>query len=179
MRRLVWLLRWRASQLAFSLGLVLVTAALAFTWLTVRPLEQHLQALERARALEPQVELARMEDEMARRNNPRYQLASFYRHFAASGSIADVLAKLYGVAKANGIEMQRAEYRMLNVSNRQLNRLQVIVPVQGDYRTMRVFIARALRELPTMSLDHVQFQRKAIGDSVVDAQLTFSFHLAR
>jgi hypothetical protein len=179
MKRLAWLLWWRASQLALSLGLVVLAAALAFSWLTLRPLEQHLAALTHAQSLQPQVRLSRMEREMARPDGPRHQLAGFYRHFEAGGSITDLLAKLYDVAKASGIEMQRADYRMLNVAHRKLNRYQIIVPVQGDYRTMRVFIASALRELPTMSLDHVQFQRKAIGDRVVDAQVTFSFHLPR
>lgn len=179
MRRLGWLLRWRASQIALSLGLVLLAATVAFSWLNLRPLEQHLATLKHAQSLQPQARLTRIEREMSREQSPRHQLAGFYRHFEESGSITELLGKLYNVAKASGIEMQRADYRMLNVAHRKLARYQVIVPVQGDYRTMRVFISTALRELPTMSLDHVQFQRKAIGDRIVEAQLTFSFHLPR
>jgi hypothetical protein len=179
MNRLVWLLRWRGAELALCAGLALAAAALAFTWASVKPLERRLDALQRARAAQPQTDLVRVEDEMARQSSPRQQLASFYGYFSRGGSITDSLAKLYDVAKANGLEMPRAEYRMSSAANAKLARYQVVVPLQGTYSTIRTFMMSALRELPTMSIDHVQFQRKAVGDPAVDAQLTFSFHIAR
>jgi hypothetical protein len=178
-KRLAWLLRRRAAQLALWLGLALVAASQAFTWLGVKPLEQRLESLEHARDSKPKAELVRIEEELARQSSPRVQLATFYGYFARGDNITDLLGKLYGIAKANGLEMQRAEYRMSAVANRKLDRYQVIIPMQGSYSSIRIFIGAALRELPTMSLDHVQFQRKAVGDNVVDGEISFSFHLAR
>jgi HAMP domain-containing protein len=177
--RIVWLLRWRGAELALWIGLAFIAAALGFTWASVKPLEKRLDTLERARHAQPQSEVQRVEDEMARQNSPKQQLASFYDYFAAGGSITESLAKLYDAAKANGLEMPRAEYRMLSAPTARLARYQVVVPLQGDYSTIRTFMMNALRDLPTMSLDHVQFQRKAVGESAVDCQLTFSFHIAK
>jgi hypothetical protein len=178
-KRLLWLLRWRTSRVVLCAGLALLVAAQAFTWTAVKPLEKRLEALERARSVEPKAQLARMDDELARQSSPRHQLASFYGYFARTDNVTEQLSKLYDIAKANGLEMQRAEYRMSSVANRKLKRYQVVIPIQGSYRSMRAFIASALRELPTMSLDHVQFQRKAVGENTVDGQVSFSFHLAR
>jgi uncharacterized small protein (DUF1192 family) len=177
--RATWLVRWRAPQLALWIGLALVAASQAFTGVAVRPLEERIALLERDRATRPQTEIQRIDAELERQTSPRQQLASFYGFFTRGQNITEQLAKLYDIAKANGLEMQRAEYRMSSVANRKLDRYQVIVPLQGSYSAIRVFVAAALRELPTMSLDHVQFQRKAVGESTVDGQITFSFHLAR
>ena len=179
MNRIVWILRSRASLAALWMGVALAAASQVYAWLAISPLEQRLAAIEVERASRPQAQAARVEDEVARQNSPTVQLASFYGFFAREETITDQLAKLYDIAKANGLEMQRAEYRMLGATNRKLDRYQVVVPMQGSYSTIRVFITAALRELPTMSLDHVQFQRKAVGDTAVDGQLTFSFHRAK
>lgn len=179
MNRLIWWLRRRAPQLALWAGLVLVAVAQAFNWFGVRPLEQRLEVLEQARNVKREGQLARVEDDLARQSSPRSRLASFYGYFARGDTLTDLLAKLYGVSKASGVEMQRAEYRLNSRPERMLDSYQVIVPVRGSYQTIREFIVRALRELPTMSLDQMQFQRKAVGDSAVDAQISFTFHLPK
>ena len=179
MRRVLWLLRWRTGEIALAAGLLLLAGAAAFTFFAVRPLEQRLAALERARHAQPQAELARIDEELAHEKSPKVQLAAFYGYFRRGGSITEQLGKLYELAKANGLEMQRAEYRMVSGPQRKLDRYQVVVPMQGSYATIRAFTTAALRDLPTMSVDHVQFQRKAIGEKAVEGQITFSFHLAR
>lgn len=179
MKRLVWLLRWRARELALWTGLLLVAAALAFNWLAVRPLEQRIAALEREQGTQREGRLASMDHELARESSPRMRLASFYAYFARGDKLPDLLAKLHAIAEASGVQMQRAEYRMLSQSERQLDRYQINMPIHGSYRNVRVFIAGALRELPTLSMDQVQFQRQGVGDNAVDAQISFSFHLAK
>ena len=72
-----------------------------------------------------------------------------------------------------------AEYRLSSSGEQRLLRYQVVLPVSGTYRMIRVFVARALRELPTMSLDLVQLERETIGDTTVEAQISFTFHLPR
>jgi hypothetical protein len=179
MKRLAWLLRWRSPHIALWLGLALAAGSQAFTWIAVRPLEQRVASIQLERSAKPHADLVRIDVELERDSSPRAQLASFYGHFARGGAITDQLGKLYAVAKANGLEMQRADYRMGSSASARLERYQVVVPMQGNYAAIRAFVTAALRELPTMSLDNVQFQRKAIGDNVVEGQITVSFHLAR
>ena len=177
MNRLVWLLRARGAELALWVGLALAVASQAYLWLAVEPLQQRIEALQRERNSKPQAELVRIDH--ALETSPRQQLASFYGFFARGKNVTEQLAKLYDVAKANGLEMQRADYRMTSVSGAKLDRYQIVVPMQGSYSTIRAFVSAALRELPTMSVDQVQFQRKAIGDNTVDGQISFSFHVPK
>ena len=51
------------------------------------------------------------------------------------------------------------------------------LPVQGPYPLIRAFVSAVLRELPTVSLEQIQFQRKDVADGSVDAQISFIFHL--
>jgi hypothetical protein len=179
MNRVVWLLRARGSQLALWTGIALCVASQAYLWLAVQPLQERIESLQRERNAKPQAELVRIDHELERQTSPHQQLASFYGFFAGGRNVTEQLAKLYEIAKANGLEMQRAEYRMTSVSGSKLDRYQVVVPMQGSYSTIRAFVSSALRDLPTMSVDQVQFQRKAIGDSVVDGQISVSFHVPR
>lgn len=179
MNRVIWLLRRRGAQLALWAGIALIGGSLAFNWLGVKPLEERVAALESARSLKREGQHGRLEDELSRPGSPGVQLANFYEYFSRDDSLTDLLAKLHAVAAASELEMKRAEYRMSSLRDRKLDRYQVIVPIRGSYRTIRIFVAGALRELPTMSLDQVQFQRKEIGDDVVDAQISFTFHLSK
>jgi hypothetical protein len=75
--------------------------------------------------------------------------------------------------------MTHADYRLTSQPDRKIDRYQMILPVHGSYPTVRAFITASLRAMPMMSLDQVQFERKNVGDGAVDAQITFTFHLAR
>jgi hypothetical protein len=51
--------------------------------------------------------------------------------------------------------------------------------VQGSYPSIRAFVSTVLRELPTVSLEQIQFQRKDVADGTVDTQISFVFHLSK
>ena len=179
MKRVLWLLRRHGSAIALWAGLALIVASLALQWFGIAPLEARVEALERARSGQREGQLARAESALAQPGGARMQLAGFYGYFERGERLTDLLAKLHVVGKGSGIELARAEYRMHSTPERKLDRYQVILPIRGSYQAIRVFVATALRELPTVSLDQVQFQRKEVGDPTVDAQVSFSFHLAR
>jgi len=86
---------------------------------------------------------------------------------------------VHAIARTLGLEITRADYRMVSQPERKLDRYQMIVPINGNYQAIRAFITAVLRELPTMSLDQVQFQRKEVGDAAVDTQISFSFYLIK
>lgn len=177
MKRIAWLLRRHAPTLALWGGIGLAAAALLVNTLAIKPLEEQQQALERAQEQRRNSQQARLQGQ--RSSGPQQQLAAFYAHFEQGGSLTTMLARLHAVAKASGLEMARGEYRMSSSAERKLDRYQVTLPISGSYKTIRVFVSRALRELPTLSLDLVQFQRRSIADGVVEAQVTFTFHLPK
>lgn len=179
MNRLRWLLGRRGSEIALGAGGLLIVVALALQALVVGPLEQRVDSLLVDRKGPRDGALDRLGDELARNESPRAQLASFYDHFARGERLADRLARVYTIAHSLNVEMKHADYRLIGQPDRKIDRYQMILPVQGSYPTVRAFITASLREMPTMSLDQVQFQRKNVGDGAVDAQITFTFYLAR
>jgi len=178
-KRARWLLRRYASTASLWGGLALVLASLALQGWAIRPLEAQLEALESAGSGAREGRITGAGHVLEQNSGPRAQLAAFYGYFDRGDKLTELLATLHVVGKSTGIEVKRADYRMTSSPERRLDRYQVVMPVRGSYRSVRLFIATALRELPTMSLDQVQFQRKEIGDTTVDAQVSFTFHLAR
>ncbi len=179
MNRLAWLLRRHASTLALCVGAALAAAAMALHGLAVRPLQQTLDALQAQPKGAREGRLERLGDDLARQDSPSAQLASFYAYFNTDDRLTDSLAKVYAVARSLGLEMKRADYRLNSQPGRKLDRYQMTVPIQGSYTAIRAFVTAVLRAQPTMALEQVQFQRKDIGDPIVDAQVSFTFYLAR
>ena len=177
MKKLLWLARRHAAEIALWSGIVLGVLALIADNAVVQPLQQQQQALQDAHDLGGD---GTRGGAAARAGTPAQQLADFYAHFEHSPKLTELLARLNSIAKASGLELASAEYRLSSSGGEQrLLRYQVVLPVSGSYKMIRVFVARALRELPTMSLDLVQLERETIGDTTVEAQISFTFHLPR
>lgn len=179
MTRLAWLMRRHGATMALWAGLVLSAAALAVHALAVRPLQQRLDALQAQPKGARESRLEQLGDDLVREDSPRAQLDSFYAYFATDDHLADNLAKVYAVARSLGLELKRADYRLISQPGRRIDRYQMVVPMQGHYTTIRAFVSTVLRAQPTLALEQVQFQRKDVGDPIVDAQISFTFYLAR
>ena len=179
MNRFAWLFRRHAATLALWAGWLLAAVALALHTLAVRPLQERLDALQVQPKGPREGKLERLGDDLARQDSPRNQLASFYAYFTHDETLTDSLAKVYAIARSLGLEMKRAEYRLNSQPGRRLDRYQMIVPIQGSYTILRAFVTAVLRAQPTMALEQVQFQRKDIGENLVDAQISFTFYLAK
>ena len=174
MNRAAWLLRRHASTIALGAGLALALFALAVQQLVLPPLAAQLQALRSDAEREAPARQA-----LERPDGARAQLAAFYRHFDRGLGLADHLGTLHGAALQAGIAFNRADYRLATAPDRRLDRYQIVLPVRGSYPAIRSFIALTLHDLPTVSLDQVQLQRREVGETEVDAQLVFTLHLAR
>lgn len=179
MKRLLWLLRRRGSYIALWLGLSLCAAALALHGLAVKPLQRRVVELQAQAQAPREGMLAKLGDELAREDDPQTQLAGFYSFFAREDPLVDRLAQVHAVARGLGLEIRRAEYRLNSHADRKLDRYQMVVPIQGHYTTIRRFVTTVLREQPTLSLEQISFQRKGIGESAVDAQVSFTLYLGK
>ena len=177
MKRIVWLLRRHGATLALWTGAVLVAAALSLHWLVVRPLTQRVDALQTQREGPRAGALQRMGDALVSTESPRARLDTFYRHFEGDKGLSDRLARVHAIAGKLGLELKRADYRLDSQPGRRLDRYQMTLPVQGPYPLIRAFVSAVLRELPTVSLEQIQFQRKDVADGSVDTQISFIFHL--
>jgi hypothetical protein len=84
----------------------------------------------------------------------------------------------HDAAKATGLIVKRVEYRMLEERRSGLQQYQIMMPVAASYPNIRQFVSLALAKVPAMSLDHIGFQRKKIGEATVEAELRFTLFLA-
>jgi hypothetical protein len=174
MPRLLWWLRRRGRGAAMVAGVLLALAGAALQMFGTRDLEARLEAIEDSIGVRPAGPAPDLRTE-----SPRMQLAAFYRHFERPDPVTDHLATLYVLARQSGLVLDAAEYRLQRNTDRKFDRYQVVLPLTGSYGSVRVFVTAALREIPTMSVDQLQFRRQEIGDSQIDAQVSLSFHLAR
>lgn len=179
MNRLTWLLQRRSTQLALWTGVALISVSLALHGLVVKRLEQRVEALQVKRDGPRDAMLERLGDDLARQDSPHAQLTSFYGYFARDEGLTHRLARVHAIARSLGLEIKRAEYRLNSQPERKLDRYQMIVPIEGSYLMVRAFVTAVLAALPTLSLEQVQFQRRDVADGAVDAQISFTFYLAK
>ena len=179
MTRLSWLLQRRGEAIALGLGVALVAVALAMHHVLVTPLAERVDALQSERAAGRERRVERLDDALARPASPAAQLAAFHAHFAHDPPLAERLVRLHGIAAEQGLELEQAEYRLASPPNSRLDRYQMVLPLAAPYPQVRAFVAAALREMPTLSLDAIRLQRPDVAEGAATAQITFTFFVAR
>jgi hypothetical protein len=160
------------------LALVVLGAASVFQGYAVNPAEKRLEALEQsiaARAPKARAQPLRLtaQDDVAGR------LGQFYAFFDGELSYVDWLARFYAAAASSGIAAPRVEYRSVEPTGVPLVLHEVSIPVTGDYARIRAFAESVLNNVPVASLDRVTFRRARASDVEVEADLRFTFYLAK
>jgi hypothetical protein len=102
----------------------------------------------------------------------------FFKYFQRHDRADELLARLYGIATASGLELKAADYR-LGAGTQPLTRYQITVPVTGSYTQVRAFLEAALAEIPVMSLDQASFRRKTANEGRIEAELVLTLHMGR
>ena len=173
-----------------SLALLAVTAM--FFSLVLKPLQERNVALESS--------LARNAGRTAE-GQPAAgggKLERFYDRLGTNEAPTDWLAKLYGIGKATGVELQSGSYRSVspaaaansatagNGAERpgaggggRIERYEIVLPVAGSYPQLREFLKRALIEIPVLSLDQLTLKRESRDDGAVHAELKMTLHLVK
>jgi len=170
MKRLAWLIDHASARLLGALAFVLLGVAATLHLAVLAPLQARLDHLQaRAATAGPAVTGA---GEDAGR-----QLQTFYRHFGDGNTLPDHLARLYQVALTTGITLRQAEYRLVRERDSHLKRYQIVLPIQGSYPSVRLFVSATLEALPNAALDQVSFERRRIDDRSVDAQVRLTLYL--
>jgi hypothetical protein len=167
----------RRIPAVFACALLLLCALLQVT--VIRPMQdQALQARERAARSDERARMQRaMQAQLSRDEDPARQLQLFYGFFDTGLKLPDALARLHNAASAQGIALDQGEYRLSKDRDGGLLRYQIALPVHGAYPSIRKFVARALRELPSAALDQISFERAKIGENYIDAQVRLTLYL--
>ncbi len=106
-------------------------------------------------------------------------LADFYGSFPPSARLPDLLEKVYAAADRQELKLDQGEYRVIRDNAGGLMQFQILFPVKGTYPQIRKFVAAALADVPTLSLDSIEFERQKVGDPNVEAKVKLVVYLGR
>ena len=160
-----------------SLGggsLLLIGCALVFHLLALQPLEARRNALEEQVALRT----PRSAEVETSARGPVAKLGRFYDFFESAEAVPGQLARLHAIGKATGIELGAAEYRVHEAGPRMAH-YEIVLPVNAGYSQLRVFLRKALHELPMLSLDRISIRSERPGDGRVQADVRLTLHRVR
>lgn len=160
-------------------GVGLAIMAVVLLGSALLPAQARLEAgrTEEARLREQQ---RRIEAGLEKRaQTPRERLEGFYALFPAQTDAAAALEKVYAAALARGVTLPRGEYALTPEPKSGLVQYRMVLPVSGSYEQIRGFIAEALRNVPSLALDDIEFQRERIGDAQLEAKIHMTLYLAR
>lgn len=170
MKRVAWFLDHVGARALGGLAVVLLGVA-ATLHVAVLPAQQaRLDRLQAEAAVAAPVAAGPAQD-------AGRQLQDFYRHFGNGDTLPDHLARLYQIARTSGLSLRQAEYRLVRERDSHLKRYQIVLPIQGTYPAVRLFVSATLEALPNAALDQVSFERRRIDDRNVDAQVRLTLYL--
>jgi Tfp pilus assembly protein PilO len=152
-----------------SLGVIAITAL--FVNLVLQPMQDKNRRIESSIAKHAR----QVSPDQGGSASVGEKLAGLYKFLERSEAPTDWLAKLYGIGKATGVELQSANYRTPQASGR-VERYEIVLPVAGNYLQIREFLNRALAEIPVLSLDQMTLRRESRNDGAVQAELRLTLH---
>jgi len=152
-----------------AIGMLLF--CIAFEVGSLRPAERELAALRQAAERRGTFEAARARP--ATPANPGYQ--RFYAQFPPLDQLPRELEHLYGLARAAGVDLPRADYR-LDDRGAPLAAYRVTLPLRGPYARIRAFLGATLQAMPTAAVDALLLERKKPDDAEIDAQLRLTLY---
>lgn len=164
------LMLWRARRVLRQLGwagvsgLVLVAFAAGYYVTSYAPLQA--QVHQQQRLLSMSSAEMRRPDADEEQGNPTRQLDAFYARLRAPDAVPEVVRRLHRGARDSGLTFVRGDYRPARDPSGKLLRYQITLPVRGAYPKVRKFLARALRDEPTLALDGVGFQTERSGGTL-------------
>lgn len=160
-----------------TVGIGVWAMAAAFHFSAVLPAQQRLDEARLA-AASLQQRIARAGRQLAAGERPAgEQLAAFYRAFPDERTSPEWIGRIAATAERCGLSLDQGEYRPARDSVGRLTRLQMTLPVRGEYRQIRRFLASTGTAVPIVSLEQVQFERQKVGDPQVDATIRLVLYL--
>jgi hypothetical protein len=136
----------------------------------VRPMERELQAqqavAERLKTRTPLQLVSRDRGEDLRR---------FYSLFPTMDQLPRELERVYTMARTANLQVQQGEYR-LDARGAGLIAYRVTFPIRGTYGQLRQFVDTTLKDMSTVALETLRFERKKAGDAQLDAQVRLTMY---
>lgn len=160
-------------------GAVLLAAAAAGTVFVVMP---GIESRERAEQhmLRAQAQAAAvLRGEVHIAQPPARQLDEFHAGLPAQPAATKAIDGLYAAADAEKISLARGEYALAVEQGTDMARYQILLPVRGSYAQLRRFIDTAIAQVPGLSVEDLDLQRKAVSDTELEGRIRMTLYLSR
>jgi len=157
------------------LGVLLLLFAAAFYALGVQPTRARVAVLEAERA--QLTARLRGRGPAAEPATQGTQLANFYGFFPAAAALPELLRTIQHAAEANGLRLEKGEYRLNHERGFPLARYLVTLPLRGGYGDVRGFVNAVLDTVPAAALEDLTLKREEIDDTEVEARVRFVLFL--
>ena len=76
------------------------------------------------------------------------------------------------------MEISGTSYRMVREKDVKLARYEMMMPIRGQYRQVRGFIADVLQAVPAMALVDVVIRRESVESELLEASVKFHLYLS-
>lgn len=172
-RARIGLWRWRHGAW-LPAALLLLAAAAGLAWHTAQVAEQA------QRLVAPEPAVGRSSPTAAAPAAPQgdgERLAAFLALLPPAAEATPQVRRLIELTRPQ-LAWQRAEFQHSEDTAAGVLRLQITVPVAGEYAAMRMALESSLQALPHLSLEQVQLRRAQPDDTRLEARLRFSLFLA-
>lgn len=97
--------------------------------------------------------------------------ASFLAAFPAGSELPRVLARLYELSDAHGLNVERTAYRRADEPGTPLTRVSLQMPVQGRYGALYAWLGEVLGTMPAVGLESFSIRRVDQGADLVEADI--------
>lgn len=110
-------------------------------------------------------------------------LSEFYQTFPTALSIPDMLSQLNALAAKQQLLLNSGDYKLNkvpaknNTGGKVLTQYEMVLPVEGSYSRVRMFIASILSSLPSVAIADIQIERESTLSPSVDARLVLIFYV--
>jgi hypothetical protein len=94
------------------------------------------------------------------------------------GGLSDIVSKIFEIAGENNVDLQRADYRLVDDAAAKVIRYQIKYPVKGEPLDIHRFALETLNELPHVGLESLSFRRERSDVTQVEAQIGFVVYVA-
>jgi hypothetical protein len=84
------------------------------------------------------------------------------------------LERLFVLANQHGLRLRRGEYKPGQLRPISVDSMQVTLPLEGDYATLRGWIAEVLSQMPQASIERIALRRDDIGSSRLQADVVLT-----
>lgn len=156
-------------------GIALLLGCLAFYFSAIRTTQARLETA-RQTVIDLQ-QHGKDASELHRDLAPAEQLAEFYRTFPDEKNLLSWMEKVFTLARDQGISLEQGEYKLNRDRIGKLVRFQMTLPIRGEYPQIRKFLDSLLTEIPIVSLEHLQLERRKVGDPVLEARIRLTLYL--